>query len=146
MEQTPLERLAAGKYVLVTTFRKDGREVATPVWVIRDGDALGVWTAADSGKVKRIRNRGEVLVAPCDVRGNPTGEALPGTAELCGPEDTAAYRTLIRSKYGLLGTLTLFGSRLRRGDEGTVGIRIRLAEPEGGPEGGPGGAAAEPEE
>ncbi|WP_106401579.1 PPOX class F420-dependent oxidoreductase [Actinocorallia populi] len=127
MDQSPLVRLASEKYVLVTTYRKDGRAVPTPVWVVRDGDALGVWTVADSGKVKRVRNRSDVLVAPCDVRGNPTGEAVPGTAELCSEEDTAAYRTLIRSKYGLLGTLTLFGSRLRRGDEGTVGIRIRLA-------------------
>ncbi|GAA0962739.1 PPOX class F420-dependent oxidoreductase [Actinocorallia libanotica] len=127
MDQSPLVRLASEKYVLVTTYRKDGRAVPTPVWVVRDGDALGVWTVADSGKVKRVRNRPDVLVAPCDVRGNPTGEALPGTAEVCSQEDTAVYRTLIRSKYGLMGTLTLFGSRLRRGDEGTVGIRIRLS-------------------
>jgi len=128
MDQSTLGRLAGEKYVLVTTYRKDGRAVATPVWVVRDGDALGIWTAADSGKVKRIRNRPDVLVAPCDVRGNPTGEAVPGTAELCSAEDTAVYRTLIRSKYGLLGSLTIFGSRLRRGEEGTVGVRIRLAE------------------
>jgi len=127
MDQSPLVRLASEKYVLVTTYRKDGRAVPTPVWVVRDGDALGVWTVADSGKVKRVRNRPDVLVAPCDVRGNPTGEALPGTAEVCSREDTAVYRTLIRSIYGLMGTLTLFGSRLRRGDEGTVGIRIRLS-------------------
>jgi PPOX class probable F420-dependent enzyme len=129
MDQSSLARLAAEKYVLVTTYRKDGRAVPTPVWVVRDGDALGVWTVADSGKVKRIRNRSDVLVAPCDVRGKPTGEQVSGKAELCSAEDTAAYRTLIRSKYGVLGTLTLLGSRLRRGDEGTVGIRIRLADP-----------------
>ncbi|GAA2730145.1 PPOX class F420-dependent oxidoreductase [Actinocorallia aurantiaca] len=140
MDQSPLMRLAGEKYVLVTTYRKDGRAVATPVWVVRDGDALGVWTAADSGKVKRVRNRADVLVAPCDMRGNPTGEALPGTAELCSAEDTGAYRTLIRSKYGLMGTLTLFGSRLRRGDQGTVGIRIRLDESAGRLEEAPGGA------
>lgn len=130
MDQSSLTRLAAEKYVLVTTYRKDGRAVPTPVWVVRDGDALGVWTVTDSGKVKRIRNRPEVTVAPCDIRGTPTGEALPGTAELCDEEDTEVYRTLIRSKYGLMGTLTLLGSKLRRGDKGTVGIRIRLQEPE----------------
>ncbi|MFB6888318.1 PPOX class F420-dependent oxidoreductase [Kitasatospora sp. NPDC056327] len=129
--QERLERLvslASGSYLLVTTFKKDGTGVPTPVWVVRDGDALGIWTVADSWKVKRIRNRADVLVGPCDVRGNPTGDSHPATAELVGPERTAAYRTLLRQKYGLLGFLTVLGSRLRRGERGTVGIRITLTE------------------
>ncbi|MEV5447304.1 PPOX class F420-dependent oxidoreductase, partial [Streptomyces sp. NPDC052644] len=64
---TDLDRLAAEKYVLLTTFRKDGRAVSTPVWAVRDDDTLAVWTVADSGKVKRIRRDGTVTVAPCDV-------------------------------------------------------------------------------
>jgi len=123
-----LVSLSSGSYLLVTTFKKDGTGVPTPVWVVRDGDALGVWTVTDSWKVKRIRNRADVLVGPCDVRGNPTGEQVPATAEICSPERTAAYRTLLRQKYGLLGVVTLLGSRLRRGERGTVGIRITLAE------------------
>ncbi|WP_431949067.1 PPOX class F420-dependent oxidoreductase [Actinacidiphila sp. bgisy167] len=119
-------RLAAGKYLLVTTYRRDGRAVPTPVWVVRDGEALGAWTAADSGKVKRIRNRADVLVGPCDVRGNPTGEQMPARAEILGPRETERYRALVAGKYGLLGRLTLLGSRLRRGREGTVGVRITL--------------------
>ncbi|MFD9126085.1 PPOX class F420-dependent oxidoreductase [Kitasatospora sp. NPDC059571] len=129
MPQEQLERLvalSAGSYLLVTTYKKDGTGVPTPVWVVRDGDALGIWTVADSWKVKRIRNRGDVLVGPCDVRGNPTGEQVPATAEICAPERTAAYRTLLRQKYGLLGVVTLLGSRIRRGEHGTVGIRITL--------------------
>ncbi|WP_371482507.1 PPOX class F420-dependent oxidoreductase [Kitasatospora sp. NBC_00315] len=121
-------RLSAGSYLLVTTYKKDGTPVPTPVWVVRDGDALGVWTVTDSWKVKRIRNRADVLVGPCDVRGNPTGESVPATAEILGAERTAAYRTLLRRKYGLLGMVTLLGSKLRRGDTGTVGIRITLAD------------------
>jgi uncharacterized protein len=120
------EQLADGKYLLVTTFRKDGRSVPTPVWVVRDGDALGVWTVTDSGKVKRIRNNAEVLVGPCDVRGNPTGDSRPGRAELLAAAESERYRSLIARKYGVLGRLTLWGSRLRRGRDGTVGIRITL--------------------
>ena len=119
-------RLAAGKYLLVTTYRRDGRTVPTPVWVVPDGDALGAWTAAGSGKVKRIRNCADVLVGPCDVRGNPTGEQVPGRAEILGPRETERYRSLVARKYGLIGRLTLLGSRLRRGREGTVGVRITL--------------------
>jgi PPOX class probable F420-dependent enzyme len=94
--------------------------------VVRDGDTLGVWTAADSWKVKRIRARADVLVGPCDLRGRPTGDQVPATAEICDEETSARYRTLIARKYGIMGRLSLLGSRLRRGTDGTVGIRITL--------------------
>ncbi|MFS4097834.1 PPOX class F420-dependent oxidoreductase [Streptomyces sp. AF1A] len=128
MDDSRLDRLGAGKYLLVTSRRRNGAPVATPVWVVRDGDALGIWTAADSGKVKRIRRRADVLVGPCDVRGNPTGEQSPATAEIADAATTARYRALIARKYGILGRLTLLGSRLRRGLDGTVGIRVTLAD------------------
>ncbi|MET9449764.1 PPOX class F420-dependent oxidoreductase [Streptomyces cinerochromogenes] len=128
MDDTRLDRLGTGKYLLVTSYRKNGTPVATPVWVVRDGGTLGVWTAADSWKVKRIRRRADVLVGPCDLRGNPTGDQLPATAEITDPVTTARYRTLIARKYGILGRLTLLGSRLRRGLDGTVGIRVTLTE------------------
>ncbi|WP_217177951.1 PPOX class F420-dependent oxidoreductase [Streptomyces sp. AC495_CC817] len=126
-DDTTLDALGAGKYLLVTTYRKNGTTVPTPVWVVRDGDALGVWTVADSWKVKRIRNRADVLVGPCDVRGNPTGDSVPARAEILDAAGSAAYRGLIARKYGILGWLTLLGSRLRRGADGTIGIRITLA-------------------
>ncbi|MGA5807769.1 PPOX class F420-dependent oxidoreductase [Streptomyces cellulosae] len=126
MDDALRDRLGAGKYLLLTSYRKNGTPVATPVWVVGDGDALGVWTAADSWKVKRIRARGDVLVGPCDLRGNPTGDQVPATAEICDADTTARYRQLIARKYGLMGRLTLLGSRLRRGVDGTVGIRITL--------------------
>ncbi|MGV9708508.1 PPOX class F420-dependent oxidoreductase [Streptomyces sp. NPDC003483] len=126
MDETKLDTLASGKFLLITSYRKNGTGVPTPVWVVRDGDALGAWTVADSWKVKRIRNRSDVLVGPCDVRGNPTGEQVPATAEIVDGATTARYRGMIARKYGILGRLTLFGSRLRRGPEGTVGLRITL--------------------
>ncbi|MET9581172.1 PPOX class F420-dependent oxidoreductase [Streptomyces sp. DT199] len=126
MDDRTLDELGAGKYLLVTSYRKNGTPVATPVWVVRDGDALGVWTPTDSWKVKRIRNRSDVLVGPCDLRGNPTGDQVPATAEICDAATTARYRQLIGRKYGVTGRLTLLGSRLRRGVDGTVGIRITL--------------------
>ncbi|MEU6607750.1 PPOX class F420-dependent oxidoreductase [Streptomyces shenzhenensis] len=126
MTDSSLDRLGAGAYLLVTSYRRDGSSVGTPVWVVRDGDALGVWTVADSWKVKRIRRRADVLVGPCDVRGKPTGEQVPATAEVVDAATTARYRGLIARKYGVLGRLTLLGSRLRRGAQGTVGIRLTL--------------------
>ncbi|WP_105972475.1 PPOX class F420-dependent oxidoreductase [Streptomyces geranii] len=127
-DTSALDRLAAGKYLLITSYRKNGTSVATPVWVVRDGDALGVWSVTDSWKVKRIRNRADVLVGPCDVRGNPSGDSVPGTAEILDQPATDVYRGLLARKYGLMGRLTLLGSRLRRGRTGTVGIRITLTQ------------------
>ncbi|MGW3420338.1 PPOX class F420-dependent oxidoreductase [Streptomyces phaeochromogenes] len=126
MDNAALERLGAGKYLLVTSYRKNGTPVATPVWVVRDGDTLGVWTVTDSWKVKRIRNRADVLVGSCDVRGSPTGEQIPATAEICDQDVTEHYRRLIVRKYGINGRLVLLGSRLRRGKKGTLGIRVSL--------------------
>ncbi|PWR05966.1 PPOX class F420-dependent oxidoreductase [Micromonospora acroterricola] len=128
---TTLDRLSAEKYILLTTFRKDGRAVPTPVWSVRDGEALAVWTRADSGKVKRIRRNGDVTVAPCDVRGRPHGAEVRAHATIYGNGDTGRVRDLLKHKYRLIGRLSLLGSRLRRGEGGTVGIRVTLAEGQG---------------
>ncbi|NUP15767.1 MAG: PPOX class F420-dependent oxidoreductase, partial [Streptomyces sp.] len=125
MNDTLLEQLGADKYVLVTSYRKNGTPVATPVWVVRDGDTLGVRTPADSWKVKRIRARGDILVGPCDLRGNPTGDQVPATAEIADEATGDRYRKLIGRKYGILGRLMILNSRLRRGGDRTLGIRVR---------------------
>ncbi|MEI5033281.1 PPOX class F420-dependent oxidoreductase [Streptomyces sp. S1A(2023)] len=123
-----VERLAASRYVLLTTFRRDGRAVPTPVWVMRDGGCLAVWSVADAGKVKRIRNSGRVTVAPCDWRGVPKGESVPGVGELPADQDTVHYLDLMKRKYGLVARVGLLGSRLKGSGHRAVGIRIRLAE------------------
>jgi len=76
--------------------------------------------------VKRIRRRGAVLVGPCDFRGNLEGDEVPANAVILDAEGSARVRQLITRKYGLMGRLTMWGSRIRRGTAGTVGIRITL--------------------
>jgi len=122
-----VDRLAAGKYVLVTTFRKNGTPVPTPVWVVRDGDEVVIWTAANTGKVKRIRNNGAVELAECDLRGRPHGAVVKGTARILDEAGSERTRRLIKSKFGLLGWVTILGSTIRRGKKGTIGIAITLA-------------------
>ncbi|HEV8558165.1 MAG TPA: PPOX class F420-dependent oxidoreductase [Actinophytocola sp.] len=122
-----LDRLAAGKYVLVTTFRKNGTPVPTPVWVVRDGDEVAIWTAANTGKVKRIRNNGAVELAECDLRGRPRGAAVKGTARILDEAGSERVRRLIKAKFGVIGWVSVLGSTIRRGRKGTVGISINLA-------------------
>ncbi len=123
-----LAELGGEKYVSLTTFRKDGRAVATPLWVVPDGDGLAVWTPVDTGKVKRIRRSGRVTVAPCDVRGNVSGEAVEGFARLGDTADTERVRKALGRKYGVLGRLTVLGSKLRRGSGGTIAVLVSAAE------------------
>ena len=122
-----LQELAGASYALVTTFRKDGRAVATPVWIAPFEDGLAFWTVKDTGKVKRIRRDGRVTVATCDLRGNNAGPAVNGQAEILDYPGTERVRDAIRRKYGLMGRITLAGSRLRRGKYGTVGIKVVLS-------------------
>lgn len=120
--ETTLESLATAKYIALTTFRKDGTAVSTPVWLIREGDTLLVTTQGSSGKAKRIRNNPQVTVAPSTSRGKPTGEAVPATAVLVDSVEAARITGLIAKKYGLLGRFLT-----RRGDAADrVGIVIRL--------------------
>ncbi|MDI6102838.1 PPOX class F420-dependent oxidoreductase [Actinoplanes sp. NEAU-A12] len=121
---TALEQLGSEKYVLLTTFRRDGRAVPTPLWVVPDGAGLGFWTVAGSGKLKRIRNSGRVTVAPCDMRGNPTGAAIEATARIGDHADRLRVGEGIKKKYGVLGRLTMLGSRVRRGVDGTVAVLV----------------------
>ncbi|GLZ39411.1 PPOX class F420-dependent oxidoreductase [Actinokineospora sp. NBRC 105648] len=117
-------RLGQGKYVLVTTFKRDGTAVPTPVWAATDGAELLVWTVRGSGKVKRIRNSDRVELAPCDLRGRPSGPSVPGSARLLDAAGSERARKIIQRKYGVLGWLTIAGSKLRRGADGTIGIAI----------------------
>lgn len=121
------DTIATGKYVLLTTFKKDGTGVPTPLWGALDGDRLLMWTVTDSWKVKRIRRNPKVTIAPCDMRGNPQGDAVDATAEILDEAGTEKAREAVASKYGILGWLTVTGSVLRRGKSGSVGLSITTA-------------------
>ncbi|GAA1223254.1 PPOX class F420-dependent oxidoreductase [Prauserella halophila] len=122
-----LERLGAEKYVLLTTFRRSGTAVPTPVWIARDGDELVLYSGRDAGKVKRIRAGAGVEVTACDVRGTTThGDTVRGTARVLDEAGSARARDLIARKYGVFGKLAMLGSRLRGGTSRTVGIAVTL--------------------
>ena len=95
-----------GSHMLLTTFRKDGRPVASPVWTIPlDGGRIGMWTGAGTGKWKRIRHDPRVTVQACSARGHARAGAsvYGGTAEIL-PSGAAAddIRASIKAKYGAL--------------------------------------------
>ena|ERR1700739_3031341 len=87
------------KYISLTTFRKAGSGVATPVWFGEEDGKLYVMTMSNSGKAKRIGNNPQVRVAPCAVRGKVTGPDFAATARLLPKEDFARARKTITRKY-----------------------------------------------
>jgi uncharacterized protein len=122
--------LEDGKYMLLTTFRRDGTPVATPVWLVALGSGeLGFWTSSGSGKAKRIAHTARVTVQPCDARGRSNGTPTEATARLVtGAEYEDIHRRVVE-KYGfqtkltkVVGTVltTLKGKRLPYGDAGVV--------------------------
>jgi PPOX class probable F420-dependent enzyme len=124
-----VQTLAKSTYLSLTTFRRDGTPVATPVWLARQGDELMVFTASSSGKAKRLRNDGRVLLAPCDMRGRPTGDTVEGTARLQDDAETAVTLQLIRRRYGLQARLLFWWEGRHAGDgpgPAEVGIAIRV--------------------
>jgi uncharacterized protein len=98
------------KYISLTTFRKTGVGVATPVWFGEQDGKLYVMTRSEMGKTKRVRNNPQVRVAPCTMRGKVTGPEFPATARLLPREDFAKARQPIDRKY-LLARLTAPFSR-----------------------------------
>ena len=91
--------LADARYIRLTTYKRDGTPVATPVWVVSDGgNRLLVWTGSDTWKAKRIRRDARVLVAESDARGNPKGESVAGTARFV--DEGELVTRLLRKKYG----------------------------------------------
>jgi uncharacterized protein len=101
------------RYLCLATFRRDGTEVATPVWAAAVDGLLYVVAGGDSGKVKRLRNSPRARLAPCDARGRIEGAWQDATARLVGDGPTIARaRAALKAKYGWQFTLLDLGARL----------------------------------
>jgi PPOX class probable F420-dependent enzyme len=119
--------IAQSRYVLLTTFTKDGRPKPTPIWAAPDGDRLLVITEEKSWKVKRIRHTPRVTLAACDMRGRPTSEPVEATASIMDKSHTGAVFEAINKRYGLIGRLFTLVSKLRGGMQKNIGLELRPA-------------------
>jgi PPOX class probable F420-dependent enzyme len=98
----PIPREIQGqKYISLSTFRKTGVAVATPVWFGEADDKLYVKTRSYSGKYKRIRNNPQVRIAACTIRGKITGPAFAATARILPSEEWPRVQKTIEEKYWL---------------------------------------------
>jgi PPOX class probable F420-dependent enzyme len=116
---SPAGSLAGARYLSLATYRRDGAEVRTPVWFAEDGGRLYLFTAGDSGKVKRLRHTPRVRVAPCGSRGGLRGPWLVARARLTdAPGAITRGHAALRAKYGwqmwLADVLAGISGRARR--------------------------------
>ncbi|HEY7124734.1 MAG TPA: PPOX class F420-dependent oxidoreductase [Ktedonobacterales bacterium] len=101
-QSPPFTALAGAKYLSLTTFRKSGDPVTTPVWFAEKDGKLYVFTFPGAGKVKRIRHTARVRLAPCTVNGKATGPVSEARACIISEQEGKKLAdTALAKKYGL---------------------------------------------
>jgi hypothetical protein len=96
-------------YILLTTFRRDGTPVKTPVWVVAlDDGKLGLWTSSASGKAKRLAHTDRVTIQACDARGRTKAGTteVDGTASVVTGPEYESISAKVKAKYGFMTSVT----------------------------------------
>jgi PPOX class probable F420-dependent enzyme len=121
-----LKQFEGKSFLNLETFRKNGIGVKTPVWFTRNEETIYVRTVAGSGKVKRIRNKREVQIVPCEANGTPSGEWIAAHAvEVTDPESAELVRRLLEKKYGAVQVKAFAAMTALRREKYTV-LKIHL--------------------
>ena len=119
-----LERFVGQWAVLLTTYKRDGTPIGTAVNIAVDGDRAFVRTFDTAWKLKRIRNRPEVEVAPSTWHGRPTGPAIRVRAKVLEGEESACAGRLLARKHPILHRFLVPLIHRLRGNE-TIHIELR---------------------
>jgi len=112
-ENNAFNALKQHKCISLTTYRKNGKPVPTPVWFALENDKLYVSTELRSGKVKRIRNNPNVQVAPCTQQGKLIGPTMEGVARILPADHEAQMKAALKRKYGWLMRIGNFVDKIR---------------------------------
>jgi PPOX class probable F420-dependent enzyme len=118
-QTTPFAPLLKEHYVSLTTFRKNGAAVATPVWFVESNGTIYIGTNATAGKLKRIRHSGRVTLAPCTAGGKVSGSHVEGRASIVSDQgEIVRVQAALARKYGtqfrLIGLFQGIARFLRR--------------------------------
>ncbi|GAA3387369.1 PPOX class F420-dependent oxidoreductase [Cryptosporangium minutisporangium] len=124
------DALASEPFLSLTTYRRNGSAIPTPVWAApRDGRLL-IWTGAESGKVKRLRHTPVATVAPCDRGGSLLGEPVAAHARIMRKDETPALNAAMTAKYGWQFRMSRLGAAIGRvigiARPGQIGLEITL--------------------
>lgn len=112
---TSLDAVRGAKTVLLTTYKRDGTPVGTPVSIAFDGDRAFFRSYHKAWKTKRLRNNPRVEVAPCTMRGKLTGESIPAQATLLNADEAQTAAAALARQHPILQRIVVpFGHRLMR--------------------------------
>jgi uncharacterized protein len=126
--------LDQARYISLTTFKRDGTPVATPVWVTGARGRYVLTTGEGAWKTRRMRRNPAVEVRVCDARGRVRPDAVvhPGTAEIStSSADMAAADRALAAKYGWQFRATRGWVRIRRRlrggrEQGAVAVHLSI--------------------
>src|SRR5258708_33634042 len=85
-----------GHTTILTSFRRNGMGVGSPVGTVASRGKLYFMTAADTWKVKRLASNPRVTVAPGTFNGEALGPAIEGTARRLSGKEFKQARDLLR--------------------------------------------------
>jgi uncharacterized protein len=110
-----LEARFPGRYLSVTSFRRDGTGVATPLWFVTDGSRLFALTDLHSAKVRRVRRDPHVLIASCRAAGKLRNQPVGAHADvLTATSDLERVQKLLTERYKVSYRLVMAVYRLGR--------------------------------
>lgn len=127
MTNAKADQFANQKYLNLESYRKTGAGVATPVWFAQSDDQDGelyIYSLAEAGKVKRIRNNPRVRVMPCDFRGGSKGDWVEATARIIDGAEADKAQRLLDKKYGLMKRIGNIYSSVMKRPRAAIAIRL----------------------
>jgi len=128
--RSELEARFPGKYLSLTSFKRDGTGVATPVWFVIENGRLLIHTDPESFKAKRIRRNPSVMIAPCSGTGRLRGERVPANAEFLPESEMDRVARLLKRKYRIDRVLILplyrMVQRLNGAPVGTTNVALAI--------------------
>ncbi|MCI0487324.1 MAG: PPOX class F420-dependent oxidoreductase [Blastocatellia bacterium] len=124
MSDDKLAQFANQKYINLESYRKNGRAVQTPVWFAEEDGVFYVYSLADAGKVKRIRNNPRVRVVPCSARGRPKGEWVEAKATIVDGAEAELGHKLLTRKYGIWKRIGNLFRKIRKREHAVMTIRF----------------------
>lgn len=118
--------LADQPYILLSTRKRDGSFVPTPVWCVGNERHIYAFSAGEAGKVKRLRNFSECQIAACDFKGKRTGNYSTAKAVLIDGQEACDAHQALRKKYGWQMKLLDLGANISGRTKRRAYIRIDL--------------------
>jgi PPOX class probable F420-dependent enzyme len=129
----PFTVLKNARYLNLTTFRRSGEAVATPLWFAEHEGVLYMQTFPSAGKLKRIGHTRRVTVAPSTLNGRALGFEIEAEARIIKDEqEMLLAEAALAVKYGLtrrmyFAAFGIYGRLWRRAPSGRTYIAIEPA-------------------